>query len=296
MSGVAGGGRRPLAPDRVWAAYPRRSVVAASVLFAVALAVGAAFLVSAPEAGRAAATLAALVGAWPGARSRAPDSQSRDRDAAERARKLGACAPSGSAWPGASRAQGSANQCRDRAPRSVRAVRPGQETCPRRCRGRRRAPRRRRGRAVFRPARGVRPVRRRASRRGEVRALTVRGLRTSPGASWATLERSVSRARRDAPASRGRSKSPRRCGRRADPRTRRVLGYLYARVPERRHAAGVACEDAVVRRGARRGVSARQVFPGGRASLRDRRPHRRAPSRRLRQENFSRRTRPREDF
>ena len=48
-----------LPPIGLWAAYPRRSVVAASI-FAVALAVGAAFLVSAPEAGRAADTLTAL--------------------------------------------------------------------------------------------------------------------------------------------------------------------------------------------------------------------------------------------
>lgn len=66
---------------------------------------------------------------------------------------------------------------------------------------------------------------------GEIRPLTVRGLRTSPGASWATLERLLQEQKAAAASPRLFEKPERAVGvpiREGN----EILGYLYARVPE----------------------------------------------------------------
>ncbi|MEK7234652.1 MAG: GGDEF domain-containing protein [Elusimicrobiota bacterium] len=224
-----------LPPIGLWAAYPRRSVVAASI-FAVALAVGAAFLVSAPEAGRAAATLTALWSvagsalAWRLIRSREIEHDAlsarlesvraqRERMAEEllglkaRGHNAEIAHREASALYGLVKSLSEAMSWEEARPRVEGAL---EQYFGLRVEY-----------ALY--VAGLRGE-------GEVRPLTVRGLRTSPGASWATLERLFQEQGASAGVARAFEK-PERCVGVPIREGQEMLGYLYARIPEGADAA-----------------------------------------------------------
>jgi diguanylate cyclase (GGDEF)-like protein len=214
----------------LWAAFPRRSA-AAGAFFGLALAAGAALLASAPAAGRVAAAVTAAWGAggaalaWRLARRREAEQTSlRDRLASVRvqrermaeelrglkARGLNAelAHREASALYGMVKSLSEAMSWEEARPRVEGALEqyfgPRVEY------------------ALY--VAGLRGE-------GEVRPLTVRGLRTSPGASWATLERLLQEQGASAATPRSFDKPERSVG--VPIREgQELLGYLYARVPE----------------------------------------------------------------
>lgn len=219
-----------LPPVGLWAAYPRRAA-AASGIFGLSLAAGAALIVSAPAAGRAAAALTALWGAggaalaWRLARRRETEQSAlserlasvrvqRERMATElrglKARGLNAeiAHREASALYGLVKSLSEAMSWEEARPRVEAALEqyfgPRVEY------------------ALY--VAGLRGE-------GEVRPLSVRGLRTSPGASWATLERLLQEQNANSGVARAFEKPERAVG--VPIREgQELLGYLYARVPE----------------------------------------------------------------
>jgi diguanylate cyclase (GGDEF)-like protein len=219
-----------LPPLGLWAAYPRRSI-AAGAFFGIALAAGAALLVSAPESGRVSAALTALWGiggaalAWRLALSRETEHNAfverlssvrvqRERMAEElrglkaRGHNAELAHREASALYGLVKSLSEAMSWEEARPRVEAALEqyfgPKVEY------------------ALY--VAGLRGE-------GEIRPLTVRGLRTSPGASWATLERLFQEQGASAGAARAFEKPERSVGvpiREGN----EILGYLYARVPE----------------------------------------------------------------
>ncbi|MBI4062023.1 MAG: GGDEF domain-containing protein [Elusimicrobia bacterium] len=214
----------------LWAAYPRRSA-AAGALFGAALAGGAALLVAAPEAGRAAAALAALWGAggtalaWRLVRLREAEQSALDarlasvreqrRRMSEELRGLKTRGLSAelahreaSALYGMVKSLSEAMSWEEARPRVEGSLEqyfgPRVEY------------------ALY--VAGLRGE-------GEVRPLTVRGLRASPGASWATLERLLQEQGANASSPRAFERPERSVG--VPIREgQELLGYLYTRVPE----------------------------------------------------------------
>ncbi len=219
-----------LPPLGLWASYPRRSAAAASI-FGVALAAGAALLASAPEAGRLAAGLTALWGAggaalsWRLARRRESEQNAlaerlenvrvqRERMAEElrglkaRGHNAEIAHREASALYGLVKSLSEAMSWEDARPRVEAALEqyfgPRVEY------------------ALF--VAGLRGE-------GEVRPLSVRGLRASPGASWATLERLLQEQGANAASPRAFEKPERSVG--VPIREgQELLGYLYTRVPD----------------------------------------------------------------
>jgi diguanylate cyclase (GGDEF)-like protein len=224
-----------LPPGALWAAYPRRSA-AAAVLFAVAIAAGAALLVSASDAGRAAAALTAL---W-------------------------SVAGSALAWRLARRCELDQNALTERlASVRVQRERMAEELRGLKARGHNAELAHREASALYGLVKSLseamsweeaRPRVEAALEQyfgpkveyalyvaglrgeGEIRPLTVRGLRTSPGASWATLERLFQEQGATAGVARAFEKPERSVG--VPIREgQELLGYLYTRVPEGADAA-----------------------------------------------------------
>jgi diguanylate cyclase (GGDEF)-like protein len=219
-----------LPPLALWAAYPRRSA-AAAFLFAVSLAGGGALLVSAPDGGRAAAALTAAWGisgtalAWQLSRRREGERNAlderlasvraqRERMAQElkglRARGLNAelAHREATALYGMVKSLSEAMSWEEARPRVEGALEqyfgPRVEY------------------ALY--VAGLRGE-------GEVRPLAVRGLRASPGAAWATLERLLQEQGVTAASPRAFDKPERAVG--VPIREgQELLGYLYTRVPE----------------------------------------------------------------
>ncbi|MBI2385096.1 MAG: GGDEF domain-containing protein [Elusimicrobia bacterium] len=219
-----------LPPLALWAAYPRRPA-AAAFLFAVSLAAGAALLASALEGARAGAALTAawaIAGtafAWQLARRREAERNSlaerlagvraqRARMAEElrglKARGLDAelAHREASALYGMVKSLSEAMSWEEARPRVEGALEqyfgPRVEY------------------ALY--VAGLRGE-------GEIRPLAVRGLRASPGAAWATLERLLQEQGAAAASPRAFEKPERAVGvpiREGN----EILGYLYARVPE----------------------------------------------------------------
>ncbi len=219
-----------LPPLALWAAYPRRAA-AAAVLFAVSLAGGGALLVSAPEGGRAAAALTAAWGiagtalAWQLCRRRKDERNAlaerlagvraqRERMAEElkglKARGLNAelAHREASALYGMVKSLSEAMSWEEARPRVEGALE-----------------------QYFGPrveyslyVAGLRGE-------GEVRPLAVRGLRASPGAAWATLERLLQEQGATAASPRAFEKPERAVGVPIREGAE-LLGYLYTRVPE----------------------------------------------------------------
>lgn len=219
-----------LPPLALWAAYPRRTA-AAGFIFAVSLAAGAALLVSASEAARAHAALAAAWGiagsalAWQLARRREAEQAAlaervagvrvqRERMAEElkglKARGLNAelAHREASALYGMVKSLSEAMSWEEARPRVEGALEqyfgPRVEY------------------ALY--VSGLRGE-------GEVRPLAVRGLRASPGAAWATLERLMQEQGATAASPRAFEKPERSVGVPIK-EGQELLGYLYARVPE----------------------------------------------------------------
>ncbi|MCM2303480.1 MAG: GGDEF domain-containing protein [Elusimicrobia bacterium] len=219
-----------LPPVGLWAAYPRRPA-AASAIFAAALAAGAALLVSAPEAGRAGAALTAAWGiagsalSWRLARRRETEQSGlverlasvrvqRERMAEElrglKARGLNAelAHREATALYGMVKSLSEAMSWEEARPRVEGALEqyfgPRVEY------------------ALY--VAGLRGE-------GEVRPLAVRGLRASPGAAWATLERLMQEQGATAASPRAFEKPERSVGVPIK-EGQELLGYLYARVPE----------------------------------------------------------------
>lgn len=219
-----------LPPLGLWAAYPRRPV-AASVVFAAALAAGAAVLVSAPDGGRAGA---ALTAAW-------------------------AIAGTALAWLLARRREGEQAALAERLS-GVRAQRErmAEELRSLKARGANAELAHREATALYGMVKSLseamsweeaRPRVEAALEQyfgprveyalyvaglrgeGEVRPLAVRGLRASPGAAWSTLERLLQEQGASAASPRAFEKPERSVG--VPIREgQELLGYLYARVPE----------------------------------------------------------------
>ena len=220
-----------LPPLGLWAAYARRWSGAALFACALSLAAGAALLTAAAPAGRVSAALTALWGAagtalaWRLARRRELDHAAmtertsavrvqRERMAAElkglKARGLNAelAHREASALYGMVKSLSEAMSWEEARPRVEGSLEqyfgPKVEY------------------ALY--VAGLRGE-------GEVRPLTVRGLRTSPGASWATLERLFQEQGANAASPRSFEKPERSVG--VPIREgQELLGYLYARVPE----------------------------------------------------------------
>ena len=219
-----------LPPVALWAAYPRRPV-AASALFGVALAAGAALLVAAPEGARAAAVLTALWGAagsalaWRLARRREEDHRvmverlesvrlQRDRMAEElrglkaRGHNAELAHREATALYGMVKSLSEAMSWEEARPRVEGALE-----------------------QYFGPR--VEYALYVAGLRGEgdIRPLALRGLRVSPGASWSTLER-ILQEQGVTPASPRIFASPEPAVGVPIREGQELLGYLYARIPE----------------------------------------------------------------
>ena len=219
-----------LPPVGLWAAYPRRPA-AASAIFGLALAAGAALLASAPGAGRAAAAVTALWGvggtalAWRLARRReAEHSAFAERLASVRAQRESMAEElrglkarghnaelahrEASALYGLVKSLSEAMSWEEARPRVEAAL---EQYFGSRVEY-----------ALY--VAGLRGE-------GEIRPLTLRGLRTSPGASWATLERLLQEQGVSAASPRAFEKPERAVG--VPIREgQELLGYLYTRVPE----------------------------------------------------------------
>jgi diguanylate cyclase (GGDEF)-like protein len=220
-----------LPPLGLWAAYPHRSG-AAGVVFGLALAAGAALLAAAPAPGRAAAAVTAAWGAagaglaWRLARKREAEyvllvertasvRSQRERMAEElrglKARGLNAerAHREASALYGMVKSLSEALSWEDARPRVEGALEqyfgPRVEYALYVC--------------------GLRGE-------GEVRPLTVRGLRASPGAAWATLERLLQEQGSGSAAAPRSFNKPERAVGMPIREGQELLGYLYARVPE----------------------------------------------------------------
>ena len=219
-----------LPPLGLWASYPRRSV-AAGAFFGIALAAGAALLVSASEAGRIAAALTSFWGiggaalAWRLALRRETDYNAfterlssvrtqRERMAEElrglkaRGHNAELAHREATALYGLVKSLSEAMSWEEARPRVEGALEqyfgPKVEY------------------ALY--VAGLRGE-------GEIRPLTVRGLRASPGASWATLERLFQEQNANAGVARAFEKPERSVG--VPIREgQELLGYLYTRVPE----------------------------------------------------------------
>lgn len=219
-----------LPPIGLWAAFPRRAVAAAGV-FGVSLAAGAALLAAAPPSGRGAAALTFLWGAagtalaWRLARRRelehaalcerlASVRAQRESLASElrglKARGLNAelAHREATALYGLVKSLSEAMSWEEARPRVEGALE--QYFGPR-----------------IEYALYVAGLR----GEGEIRPLTVRGLRTSPGASWATLERLLQEQNADA-ASQRVFNTPERAVGVPIKEGPELLGYLYTRVPD----------------------------------------------------------------
>lgn len=219
-----------LPPLGLWASYPRRSI-AAGAFFGIALAAGAALLVSASEAGRISAALTAFwsIGgaalAWRLARRRETEygtfterlasvRTQRERMAEElrslkaRGHNAQLAHREATALYGLVKSLSEAMSWEEARPRVEGALE-----------------------QYFGPkieyalyVAGLRGE-------GEVRPLAVRGLRTSPGASWATLERLFQEQGANSGVARAFDKPERSVG--VPIREgQELLGYLYTRVPE----------------------------------------------------------------
>ncbi len=219
-----------LPPLGLWAAYPRRSV-AAGAFFGIALAAGAALLVSATEAGRIGAALTGLWGiggtalAWRLARRREIEHSAfverlasvrvqRERMAEElrglkaRGHNAELAHREATALYGLVKSLSEAMSWEEARPRVEGALEqyfgPRVEY------------------ALY--VAGLRGE-------GEIRPLTVRGLRASPGASWTTLERLFQEQGANAGVARAFEKPERSVG--VPIREgQELLGYLYTRIPE----------------------------------------------------------------